>query len=193
VVGYLIGSMPTANGLARLWGVNLRTEGSGNPGANNARRLGGITLFIAVLIIEVAKGILAVVVGTALSGDVGAVVAGVAAIAGNVYNVWYSFRGGKGLGIALGVLLAAWPTVVPAMLMILGIATALTRSSGIGALVTLICLFGGALAWEQTGIEAGWGVDDMATLLILGVGIPVVLWQRHFTDTRTRLRAPARL
>jgi hypothetical protein len=40
LLGYLLGSIPTANGLARLRGVDLRKAGSGNPGVNNARRLG---------------------------------------------------------------------------------------------------------------------------------------------------------
>ena len=193
LVGYLIGSLPTANGLARLWGVNLLVSGSGNPGANNARRLGGRTLFLLVLIAEVTKGMLAVVVGLALAGDLGAVSAGIGAIAGNVYNVWYSFRGGKGLAISLGVLLAAWPTVLPVVLVILGVATAVTRSSGIGTLVTLVCLFAAALIWPVAGLGAAWGVEDLNALLILGVGIPLILWRRHWVDANTRLRAPAPL
>ncbi|HLF42574.1 MAG TPA: glycerol-3-phosphate acyltransferase [Acidimicrobiia bacterium] len=193
LLGYLIGSLPTANGLARLWGVDLRTSGSGNPGANNARRVGGLTLFLVVLVVEAGKGLLAVTVGLTLGGDLGAVSAGVGAAAGNVHNVWYSFRGGKGLGITLGVLLAAWPTVIPVVLVILAIAAAATRSSGIGALVTLACLFVAALTWEWTGLGTGWGVEDVTTLAVLGVGIPLVLWRRHWADAVARLKARAHL
>jgi glycerol-3-phosphate acyltransferase PlsY len=193
LLGYVIGSVPTANTLAGFWGVDLRTSGSRNPGANNARRLGGLTLFFLVLIVEIGKGVLAVVVGHSLGGDLGAVTAGVGAAAGNVYNVWYSFRGGKGLAITLGVLLAAWPTCVPLVLLIIGVTTALTQSSGIGALATLVCLFLGAILWERTGLGTAWGVEDTTTLLVLGVGLPMVLWQRHWEDAMNRLRAPAPL
>ncbi|MDP9494261.1 MAG: glycerol-3-phosphate acyltransferase [Actinomycetota bacterium] len=193
VLGYLIGSLPSANGLARLWGVDLRTSGSGNPGANNARRVGGYTLFLLVLFVEVLKGVLAVVVGQSLAGDLGAVVAGSGAVAGNVYNVWYRFRGGKGLGITLGVLLAAWPTVTPVLLVILGLASAVTRSSGIGTLITLACLIAATLTWEPFGLGTGWGVEDLTTLLVLGLGIPLLICQRHWVDARARLRAPAPL
>ncbi|MEX1125584.1 MAG: glycerol-3-phosphate acyltransferase [Acidimicrobiia bacterium] len=193
LLGYLIGSLPTANALARLWGVNLLTSGSGNPGANNARRVGGLALSLSVLIVEVGKGMLAVVIGMSLAGDLGAVAAGVGAAAGNVYNVWYSFRGGKGLAIALGVLVAAWPTVVPLVLVILGVAAAFTRSTGIGALVTLVSLFVAALTWGWIGLGPAWGVADVTTLLVLGVGIPSILWRRHWADAMARLRAPAPL
>lgn len=193
LLGYLLGSLPTANGLARLWGVDLRTGGSGNPGANNARRLGGTTLFALVLIVEVLKGLTAVVVGISVAGEPGAVVAGLGAIAGNVYNVWYSFHGGKGLAITLGVLLGVWPTVVPLVLVILGIAAGLTRSSGIGTLITLFSLLVAALTWEPIGLGTAWGVNDLTWLLPLGVGIPLALWRRHFADARARLRAPAPL
>jgi glycerol-3-phosphate acyltransferase PlsY len=193
LLGYGIGSLPTANGLARLWGVNLRMSGSGNPGANNARRLGGLTLFLLVLLVEVAKGMAAVVVGLSMAGDLGAVIAGLGAVSGNVYNFWYSFHGGKGLGITLGVLLAAWPTVTPGALVILGIASAVTRSSGVGTLITLVCLVVATLTWERIGLGTAWGVEDLTTLLVLGLGIPLLLMRRHWADARARLRAPARL
>jgi glycerol-3-phosphate acyltransferase PlsY len=152
-----------------------------------------MTLFVAVLVVEVLKGVLAVAVGTSLAGDWGAVLAGVGAAAGNVYNVWYRFRGGKGLAITLGVLLAAWPTVVPLALLVLGVAAAISRSSGIGALVTLVAISVAGLTWEQLGIGNAWGVEDLSTLLVLGIGIPLILWKPHWRDARAHLRAVAPL
>jgi acyl phosphate:glycerol-3-phosphate acyltransferase len=193
LLGYLLGSLPTANGLARLWGVDLRTGGSRNPGANNARRLGGITLFLVVLVVEVVKGMAAVVIGSSLAGDPGAVAGGLGAVAGNVYNVWYSFQGGKGLAITLGVLLGIWPTVVPFALVILALAAALTRSSGIGTLITLACLLIAAVVWEMLGLGTAWGVEDLTLLLVVVLGVALVLCQPHFRDARAHLRAPAPL
>jgi hypothetical protein len=78
------------------------------------------------------------------------------------------------------------------VLVILAIASAATRSTGIGALVTLASLFVAALTWEWTGLGTGWGVEEMATLAVLGAGIPLVLWQRHWADAIARLSARAR-
>jgi glycerol-3-phosphate acyltransferase PlsY len=152
-----------------------------------------MTLFMVVLIVEVVKGILAVVVGARLAGDWGAVFAGIGAAMGNVYNVWYRFRGGKGLAISLGILLAAWPTMVPVILVVLGVAAAVSRSSGIGTLVTLAVLVVAGLTWEEIGLGNAWGVEDSGPLLVLSVGISLILWKPHWHDTRTRLRQPAPL
>ena len=67
ITGYLIGSVPTAVWLGKLWGVDLRRGGTGNPGANNARRLGGLPLAFLVLVVEMAKGMTAVAAGLAWS------------------------------------------------------------------------------------------------------------------------------
>ena len=137
IVGYLIGSFPTAEWLGKRAAVDLRREGSTNPGANNALRLAGPRLAAAVLTTEMAKGVIAVVAGAALAGDIGAVVAGVGAVTGNVFNSYYGFRGGKGLGISAGVLAAIWPTVLVPVLAVLVITVLITRSSGTATIVTL--------------------------------------------------------
>jgi acyl phosphate:glycerol-3-phosphate acyltransferase len=188
LIGYLVGSLPTANGLARLQGIDLRSGGSRNPGANNARRLGGTSLFVVVLVVEALKGVVAVVIGMSLGGDWGAVFAGLGAVTGNVYNVWYRFRGGKGLAITLGILLAAWPTVLPLVGMVLGVTAAITRSTGLGTLLASVALFVAGLTWEQIGVGNAWGVQDLTTLLVLSIGIPLVVWQPHWRDASTWLR-----
>lgn len=192
VAGYAIGSLPTAIWLGRLWRVDLRSGGTGNPGANNARRLGGNGLAILVLVVEVAKGVLAVVLGSALGGDVAAVVAGLGAVVGNIYNVWLGFGGGKGLSIAGGVLLGIWPVVFPFAILLLVATSALTRSSGRGALLTLLVLVVTAAVWERFEISPGWGVADPG-LLFLGVtGISFVLLPKHWHDAKHPIRSPAR-
>jgi glycerol-3-phosphate acyltransferase PlsY len=192
VAGYVIGSLPTAIWLGRMWGVDLRAGGTGNPGANNARRLGGNGLAILVLVVEVAKGFVAVVVGSALGGDVAAVVAGVGAVVGNMYNVWLGFDGGKGLSIAGGVLLGIWPVVFPFAIVLLVTASALTRSSGRGAIISLLVLVLAAALWERFRVPPGWGVEDPG-LLFLGVaGITLVLFPKHWHDARHPVRSPAR-
>jgi glycerol-3-phosphate acyltransferase PlsY len=185
IVGYLIGSLPTANGIARLWGVDLRSGGTGNPGTNNARRLGGYGLAGIVLMVEVGKGVLAVFVGFQLGGDLGAALAGIGAVAGNVYNVWYRFRGGKGLGIAGGVLLAIWPLAFPIMVGVLVLATLVTGSSGQGGLIALVGVLILSIVWAVIGWSTGWGVSDTRVLILLSAGFGVTLAPKHLHDARS--------
>jgi glycerol-3-phosphate acyltransferase PlsY len=190
--GYLIGSIPTAVWLGRLWGVDLRRAGTGNPGANNARRLGGWTLALLVLAVEMAKGLAVVLAVLAVYGEAGAVAAGLGAVTGNVYNVWYGFKGGKGLGITGGVLLGLWPAAFPFVVITIAVASVLTRSTGIGTLVTQGFLLVGALAWDRTGLAGPWGVGDYALLLPLVIGICLIIAPKHWRDARGRLSSPAR-
>jgi glycerol-3-phosphate acyltransferase PlsY len=188
VTGYLIGSVPTAQWLGGLWGVDLRGGGTRNPGANNARRLGGLPLAILVLMVEMGKGLGAVVAGFAMADEVGGVFAGLGAVIGNVYNLWYRFQGGKGLGITGGVLIGLWPAAFLVVVVVIILASALTRSTGIGSLVTLGFLLVAALVWEITGLENPWGVGDYGLLPPLALGLSPIIAPRHWRDARARLR-----
>ncbi|HEY6634317.1 MAG TPA: glycerol-3-phosphate acyltransferase [Acidimicrobiia bacterium] len=196
MVGYLIGSIPTAAFLARLKGIDLRKDGSGNPGAKNALSTGGPVLAAAVLLVEAAKGYVAVLVGMGLADDAGAVAAGLAAVAGNVYNVWYRFGGGKGLGISLGVLAAAWPTVLPVVLVVIVAGVILTRSAGLASLAAMVALIVSAMVWPTNDWPTG-GVTPDEKLLVLAVGMSLVMVWKHWRDSplnpawRSARRVPA--
>jgi glycerol-3-phosphate acyltransferase PlsY len=191
IAGYLIGSLPTALWLGRLWGVDLRRDGSGNPGANNARRLGGYTLGLLVLLVEIGKGLLAVVIGLLIGDQAGGLAAGLAAVAGNVFNVWLGFKGGKGLGISGGVILGLWPAAFPIVVIVIAVASALTRSTGVGSLVTVVVLLLLALVWDRLGIDADWGLDDRSLLVLLMIGLGMIVGPRHWSDARRRFSAPS--
>ena len=192
VFGYLIGSIPTAVWLARARGVDLRAGGTGNPGANNARRLGGLGLAVPILAVEVTKGWAAVALGFSVVGEQGAAAAAIAAVAGNVYNVWLGFHGGKGLAITAGVLLGMWPLMLPIALAVLILTSAATRSTGKGTLTTLALLILGGLVWERVGLESGWGVDDPALLILAAAGISLIMTRKHWLDARRSVRTHAR-
>ena len=186
VVGYLIGAIPTAAALGRLWGVDLRLEGSKNPGANNAMRLGGPVLAATVLLVELAKGLAAVRVGQLLGDDLGAVLAAVGAVAGNVYNVWYRFEGGKGLAISGGVLLGTAPALLIPALAILVIVVIPTRSSGLASLAAIVTLDIGAVTGWLTEWAWGGGISPRSLLLWMTLGMTVVLWPKHRREAWVR-------
>ncbi len=187
LVGYVVGALPTANTIAGLAGVDLRTDGSRNPGANNARRLGGLRLAAGVLLVEAAKGSVAVLAGGAIGDGWGMVAGGLGAILGNVYNVWYRFSGGKGLAISLGVLAVAWPVVLIPVIAIIGALAMLTRSSGLAALLALALLVGLSFVWESQSWPMPWGLVETSHLVVLAFGITGVLTPKHLADAHSHI------
>lgn len=182
IVGYLLGSLPTAGALARIRGVDLRSEGTGNPGTANALRISGPALAAFVLAVEALKGYAAVWLGELMADEAGAIAAGIGAVAGNVYNVWYRFQGGKGLGISLGVLIGLWPTVVLPILGVIVLGVLVSRSSGIASLLAIVGLIAMAFLWARNGWSTG-GVDPSAQLLVLAVGIGALIFWKHWRDS----------
>jgi glycerol-3-phosphate acyltransferase PlsY len=110
---YLVGSLSIAIIACLLAGLpDPRTQGSGNPGATNVLRLGSKKLAAVVLLGDISKGLLPVLLAKYL--DVGTLTlafTGLAVFLGHCYPVFFSFRGGKGVATALGVILGlSWPT-----------------------------------------------------------------------------------
>lgn len=134
-IGYLLGSIPFGIVLARLMGLgDLRKIGSGNIGATNVLRTGNKAAAAGTLLLDGAKGAVAVLLARAIVGEDAAQLAGLAAFIGHCYPVWLKFRGGKGVATFIGVFLAlAWPVG----LLICGtwlFGVAITRMSSVGAL-----------------------------------------------------------
>lgn len=182
IVGYLAGSIPTAGFLALLRGVDLRSTGSGNPGTVNALRSSGLLLAATVLSVEAAKGYGAVWIGNWLADETGALAAGLGAVAGNVYNVWYKFHGGKGLGISLGVLAGLWPAVLLPILGVIVLGVLISHSSGIASLAAILALIVMALLWSTFGWPTG-GLASTSGLLALAVGIGALIFWKHWRDS----------
>jgi len=126
VLGYFLGSIPFGYLLVRATGGgDIRYIGSGNIGATNVARTSGWSVGVATLLLDAAKGSLAVwVAGHFSGGNIRIMMfAGFAAILGHVFPVWLQFRGGKGVATALGVFLAiCWPATAAAVLLFLLVA-----------------------------------------------------------------------
>lgn len=136
VLGYLIGSIPTAFLVVR-WksNVDIRSSGSGNVGAMNSfqvtrsKIVGGL-----VLLLDLLKGVVAVLLARWLFGEGFSIQAtsGVAAVAGHNFSVWLKFKGGRGLATAAGVMLVlAWVFLL-AWIVLWAIGFALTRHVNAG-------------------------------------------------------------
>ncbi|MES2143215.1 MAG: glycerol-3-phosphate 1-O-acyltransferase PlsY [Pseudomonadota bacterium] len=137
VVAYLVGSVPFGILITRALGLgDLRAIGSGNIGATNVLRTGHRGAALATLLLDGAKGAIAVLLARWLVGEDAAQLAGLSAFLGHLYPVWLSFRGGKGVATFLGILLAlAWPVGLAAC-GTWALAAALTRMSSVAALIS---------------------------------------------------------
>lgn len=171
VGGYLLGSIPFGLILTKAAGLgDVRQIGSGNIGATNVLRTGNKKVAAATLLLDGAKGTVAVLLAAWLLGPhapFAPLAAGFAAVLGHMFPVWLGFKGGKGVATGIGVLLgAAWPVGVGLCLVWLLMA-AVFRISSLAAL----CAFAAA-----PGLALGlvnWPTAAMA------LGIAVLVIGRH--------------
>jgi acyl phosphate:glycerol-3-phosphate acyltransferase len=115
-LGYLLGSIPTAYIAGRIArGEDIRTVGDRNMGAQNVFRQLGPALGIPVGLIDMAKGILAILLAEAAGlPQIGVLLTGIAAVIGHNWPIFLGFRGGRGEATTIGILYAL--VTVPALI-----------------------------------------------------------------------------
>ena len=182
VLSYLLGSIPFGVILTQLGGAgDLRTIGSGNIGATNVLRTGRKGLAAATLLLDMAKGAVAVLlVAHLFPGN--ALLAAAGAFIGHCYPVWLKFKGGKGVATLMGIVVALhWPLGLVYAVVWLGLLAGLRISSVAGMAAALSAPFAAAL----------FGRFDLV-LLLLALAL-IVLWKhrenvdRLFSGTEPRI------
>lgn len=151
IISYLLGSVPMGLLLTKMMGKgDLRKVGSGNIGATNVMRVGGLRMAGAVWLLDMAKAIIAVFIGRYVAGDVFGAWCGFAAIVGHCYPVWLKFKGGKGISSMFGVLLAVSPIafVICAIEWLLVALTSGKSSFGATVVFCQIPVLGFILGWN---------------------------------------------
>ena len=140
-LGYLAGSIPFAFLLARRRGVDHPHAGSGNVGAANVLRTSGVPNAVLALVLDAAKGSIAVLLAQRFSAEPATPVAGgLAAIIGHIYPVWLGFRGGKGVATAGGVFVMLTPTAVAVAGAVFALAIWVTRYVSVGSMAAAVTL-----------------------------------------------------
>lgn len=134
LVGYLLGSVPFGLILTRVFGAgDLRAIGSGNIGATNVLRTGKKGLAAATLLLDLGKGLAAVLAARHVWPGT-ETLAALAVVVGHCYPVWLRFRGGKGVATLMGVALGlAWPIGLAYALVWLGMLY-FSRTSSLGGM-----------------------------------------------------------
>jgi glycerol-3-phosphate acyltransferase PlsY len=189
LLGYLIGALPFGLLVGRLMGgVDLREHGSGRIGATNALRTVGVGGAVATFLLDLGKGLLAVLMVGWLfqAGPPGsppwvAAAAGLAAIAGHIRSIFIGFRGGRGVATFTGAMLATSPWTVAVVVPIFALIVWRTRFVSLGSIV-------GALLAPV--VTAAMVLFDQATwaAVALGVGGAAMVTAAH-ADNIARLRA----
>ena len=184
---YLLGAIPWSLWIGRWRGVDLRSVGSGNLGATNVYRQLGPRWGIPVLLLDVAKGTVAVLWGSgspwadAFPGGAAwaGLVAGLAAIAGHVYTVFAGFRGGKGVATTVGAFLALAPLAMASGIAIFFLTLFWSKRVSVGSIAMAVSLPFLIAATTHSAVRE--------SLVALGALISALVILRHRDNIR-RLR-----
>jgi glycerol-3-phosphate acyltransferase PlsY len=138
LIAYLLGSIPFGYLIVRLkTGGDIRQAGSGNIGATNVLRTTGRAAGIVTLLLDFAKGYLAVWLAARLTGGdaVWTSLAALAVILGHAYPLFLGFKGGKAVASTLGAFLFLTPSAIAAVTLVFVVTVALTRYISLGSIL----------------------------------------------------------
>lgn len=175
IIGYLFGSLNGSLIIGKFfYKKDVRKHGSGNAGTTNTLRTLGKGAAIAVIVIDIIKGIFACVIGKLLVGDIdnfgylGMYIAGLAAILGHNWPIFFRFKGGKGVLTTFTVMLYISPVPALICLLIFIIVVTLTRYVSLGSIIA-------AAFWPVISFVFNLPL----TLIILGAFMVVLIIIRH--------------
>lgn len=182
-LGYLAGTLPSADLAAKLASggtVDIRSSGTGNPGAANAIKVLGPKWGYAVMASDIAKAAAAAGAGRRIAGARGAHVAATASVVGHCFPVFNDFKGGKGVGCSVGQCLVTFPAYFPVDLAVAGLTSTRrwkSRSYAATAVASATWV-GGAVLWWRKGWRNGWGPAPTGDLpLAAAVSSAVILYK----------------
>jgi acyl phosphate:glycerol-3-phosphate acyltransferase len=199
VLSYLVGSFPTSIVVTKLVkGIDVRNYGSGNAGGTNVIRILGWELGVIVIAFDIFKGYLAtMVIPKLMVGPVPfenitpfeditvlRIISGCAAIAGHIWTIFGSFRGGKGLATAAGVLLGLAPVEVLVTLIIFVVVFSLSRYVSLGSIASAFA-FPLAMFFRHN-IFKGY-LQGYDTLIFFSIGISILILYTHRANIKRLL------
>ena len=160
ILSYLLGSCPFSIIISKIWkGIDIRDYGSKNAGFTNVYRVVGPLPAVTVLILDIGKGMTAVLLITQITFNSVSLslidlklIAGVSVILGHVFPLFAGFKGGKGIAAGLGALLSIIPLEVAVALIVFVLIVAITRYVSLGSLTATAFIFL-ALIFERYYLE----------------------------------------
>lgn len=186
--GYLLGSVSFSIILSRLrYQDDIRRHGSGNAGMTNTLRTYGKLSAVLVLLGDAAKGALAAWIGSELGGPVAMYLAGLFAVIGHMFPVFFGFRGGKGVATAAGFILGSQPFLCLILAVVFVLVVFFSRYVSLGS-VTVAVLYPPLVVWMNWGHywEAGMLLGDWLSLACPFLMAALVIWA-HRSNIRRLL------
>ncbi len=190
VIAYLLGSIPFSYLAGKTRGIDLRRVGSGNLGAANAFRALGRNLGIAVLVADVGKGVLAVVIARALTDDPWPAIAAGAAMAGHVFPVWMRFKGGKGVAVGGGAVIALMPLASVILLSLWLVVAVVSRYTSLASITAAVAAVPLVWAMDYPRADVVFTAIAAAAVLLLHRGNIARLLQGRENRIELRRREP---
>lgn len=171
VASYLIGSFSFAILIATARGVDIRQEGSGNPGASNVLRVLGTRTAILVLVGDGLKGAAAAWMGYAIVGPEFGYVTLFAAVVGHTFPVWHGFKGGRSVATAIGGFTFLAPVVGLALIVAWIAIVAVSKTASIASIAVMIAV-----------VPAMWAAGRSSTELLWTGVIAIFVLVRHSSN-----------
>jgi acyl phosphate:glycerol-3-phosphate acyltransferase len=211
IFAFLLGSIPFGLLIARIKGVNIREQGSGNIGATNVLRVIGKRYGITCLLLDALKGFIPVVIAISLirfqgmnnpvtvaallpysqdfpmlTAQLFQVITGLCAVLGHNYSPWVGFKGGKGIATSTGVLIAMMPAAIVILIVVWLLVFLISRYVSLASIVAaavlpLVTLWG---SWFHGKIQNGtWNKPLFFFTLIIGI---LAIWKHRSNIERLR-------
>ena len=186
IVGYLFGCIQTGYIVGRVNKIDIRDYGSGNSGTTNTLRTLGKTAAIITFLGDAAKGLVAVnlaryVIMPAFGVEGEAylwLLTGFAVVLGHNFPFYLGFKGGKGIAVLAGLVVATHPVLVPIPLACFLIASILTRYVSLGSLLAATTFFMEIILYGEMG-GLGMSLNYRIETYVLACVIMVLAWFRH--------------
>ena len=148
LLSYFIGSIPSGYLIARLAGIDIRQQGSGNIGATNVTRVLGKAYGYPAFLADFSKGLCAVLLapiigrscGLTQSPELFQIIAGACVVLGNAFPVWLRFRGGKGVATSAGMLFGLMASAAVVCIIIWVIMFYATRYVSLASIAAAVAL-----------------------------------------------------
>ncbi len=190
MISYLLGALPSGYILARaIKGIDIREHGSGNVGATNVFRVVGKTCGLAVLLLDIGKGVLAVTLvancfhhcSPIININLYRIILGLCAISGHNWPIFLGFKGGKGIAASTGVLIAILPKALLLSAVVWVTVVLIWRYVSLGSVVAAAALPIFVVILYQRSEGFLW-------LVVFAVFLSVVAIYRHRPNIRKLLK-----
>lgn len=165
IISYFVGNISPAIILGKIYGVDVRKEGSGNAGTTNVLRTVGKKAGVITLIIDISKGFFVSFLAGLLTSGIGfPMLCGICVVIGHMWPIVFGFKGGKGVATTFGFILAVQPLLALILLAIVAVGLLITKRMSIG----VIC--GAILA-----IPVGYYMDHENIIWVSIVALLVII------------------